>query len=86
LHELTLEEVGQGSLSSLSRVVDISSRIRALGLNSLLNMVSYTALRKHLFLKSKEIIQEPGQSILQDVHAYMNNTLEKYFETTVRMQ
>ena len=39
-----------------------------------------------LFIKSQEIVQETGQSILQDVHAYMNTTLEKYFETTVRMQ
>lgn len=86
LHEATLKEIGQGSFDAFPSVSDISSQIRALGLNSLLNMVSYTALKNHLFIKSQEIVQETGQSILEDVHAYMNTTLEKYFETTVRMQ
>jgi hypothetical protein len=83
-HEYVLAEIGHNQDESLIKQLlgslgDLSRKMRALGLASLVLETAYSALKRHLLEMSRHIAEERGtESILEDVKDYVDNRLEPY--------
>lgn len=78
LNEASLEGLRQGSTDVLPTLQDTVCKLRALGLDALVNTTSYQAIRKHLLQVSQEIADESEDGMLRNVLHYMGS-LNEYF-------
>jgi anaphase-promoting complex subunit 2 len=78
LHQASLENMREGSSELLLVLKDVVYKLRALGLDTVVNTTSYEAIRKHLNIICQEITEESNGGTLQSVLQYMDN-LNEYF-------
>ena len=83
-HKHVLDDFRDGSTELLPTLADLTSQMRALGLDNVVHLASYMALRRHLQELCESVSEEesPG-GILEYVLNYVND-LDTYFSCVVR--
>lgn len=79
LHRTSLENMREGSNSWLVVLKEVVQKLRALGLDGVVNTTSYEAIRKHLKVFCQDIIEESNGGTLQSVLMYMDSLNEYFF-------